>query len=620
MEVLALIAIAIMTGIGWTAARVFLTKIIPAENRIYFSPALGAAICGIVGYGAVRIHKPWLISIFCLIAAVCAIRSHTKFRSLRSVSPEASSLVRFTLLTVLCLYGMQIALYGLFSRIYPGPLEVWTLFNLTGTPPPDQMFAWHQAMFASQHRHYPQDTFFTDMDLYDRTQLGGFVTLFFFKLFHLPLTEDHLAYPPTALRFYRCFWWLLNNLYLLGVAPLFKHLFGYRGAVIGVASTALGGFFLLCNTGEWMKFSSAYPCLLAFLLFLEGEGPVLQAILCATSYYLHGSVIPFLAGFGVLQILSLRFPIGRRRASVREVAWFAAIGAALVGAWFVNVKWVGSKQPLFYYYIYGAGLTEAQTHPVAEMAKAFYASHTWQSLTFLPLHSLFASIEPVMLWRFLQAWFWSNEPARVSDVASVIFASQRFCIECAIGMVAAPVVIIGFLKTLTRNHSGKVVFCLYLIPSLIVALVYRREWAFQLHILCLYHTLVLFLWVSILRVARSRHVLIGLTMIALEGIICVLFADDRFLPVHGLRLNQMAPIQFTWLGAYFGLIVVIVAAAYKELDRFPQSEGSFLVAPSNLSIPSGILTTGRKLLLGVLIIALVVAIYSLYCLHFYPRG
>jgi hypothetical protein len=480
------------------------------------------------------------------------------------------------------------------------------------------MFAWHQAMFAAQHRHYPQDPFFLDMDLYDRPQLGGYITLFFFKLFRLPLTEDHFVYPPNALRFYHCFWWLLNNLYLLGVAPLFRSLFGHRGAVIGVASTALGGFFFLCNAGGWMKFSSAYPFLLAVLLFLEGKGPVLQAALCATSYYIHASVLPFLAGFGLLQILAIRYAIIGRHVSVRAVAWFAAVGAALVGAWFVNVRWVGSKQPLLYYYIYGAGLTEAQTRSVAELAKAFYARHTWGSLSLFPVHSLLDSLLPVTLFQSIKSWVWLNGPPRLSDLGSLSMVSQRFCLPCALGMVAAPVVIAGFFRALAHKHAGKITLCLYLIPTLIVALAYRISWAFSLHILCLYHTLVLFCWVSILRPARSRYVLIGLMLIALEGIICVLFSDIRLLPVNGLRLAQVPAAQFVWVGAYLGFILVIIAAAYKELDRHPQSEGSFSLVRSDLRASSFTLVVGRKLLLGVLLIAIVVAIYSLYCLRFYP--
>ena len=41
------------------------------------------------------------------------------------------------------------------------------------------------------------------------------------------------------MHFYHCLWWLLNNLYLVGVAALFRKLFGYRGAIIAVATTAL---------------------------------------------------------------------------------------------------------------------------------------------------------------------------------------------------------------------------------------------------------------------------------------------------------------------------------------------------------------------------------------------
>ena len=489
---------------------------------------------------------------------------------------------------------------------------------MTGVSPPDQMFAWHQAMFVDKHRHYPQDPFLTDMDLYDRPQLGGYLTLFFFKLFHLPLTGDNLVYPPSALRFYHCFWWLLNNLYLWGVAPLFRRIFGYRGAIIGVASTALGGFFFLCNAGGWMKFSSTYPFLLAFLLFLENQGPWLQAVLCAISYHIHGSVLPFLAGFGILQLLSTRYPIIGRRVPVRAVARFGLLGAVLVGAWFFVVRWVGSKQPLFYYYVYGAGISDAQIQPVAEIAKAFYARNTWASLSLLPAHNLLASWLPVAAFHSIKSWVWLQQPLRLSDLANLLFASQRFCIECALGLTAAPVVIAVGIKTLARKQAGKIAFCLYLIPTLIVALAYRIDWAFSLHILMLYHALCLFFWVSVLRSMRFRYVLIGLAMIAAEGIACVLFADLRFLPANGLNLTQIPSAQFAWLGVYLALILVIIGAACKELERFPHSGGVLSSPQPGLSLASVILITGRKMAFGLVVIALVIGIYSLYCLRFYP--
>lgn len=609
MELLALFALSFIAATGCCVGKVCLPNSIRPENQFYFAPAIGLAVCGLVGYAAVRIHAPWLILVFFLIVTGCFVYSARARRPGALRATESSQLLRFTLLVFLCLYGMQIVLYRLFSTVYPGPHEVWSLFNLSGVSPPDQMFAWHQAMFLDRHSVYPRDPFYLDMDLYDRPHLGGYVTLFFFKLFRLPLTEHNFVYPPSALRFYHCFWWLLNNLYLLGVAPLFQHLLRYRGAILAVSSSALGGFFFLCNVGAWTKFASVYPLLLAFLLFLEGRGPVVQAALCATSYYLHGSVLPFLAGFGALQVLGVRYPITGRQSARKDVALFAAIAVALVGSWFFYVRWVGSKQPLLYYYLYGAGLTDAQTMPLATIVKSFYAQHSWRSLALLPVHNWLASILPVSLFGAVRSWVRLNQPGSLSDLATVIFVSQRFCIECALGIIVAPVVLAGCIRALAREHSGKTALCLYLIPSLIVALVYRREWSFSLHIVCVYHTLALFLWVYALRNTPVRYLMIGLGAIALEGIICVLFADTRFLPVNGLRLSQIPAAEFIWLGAYLTLTSIILGMACLELKR--AFTGPVVAARSALLIAAG------KLLIGILVIVFVLALYAWYCWRLY---
>src|SRR5438270_247687 len=113
----------------------------------------------------------------------------------------------------------------------------------------------------------------------------------------------------------------------------------------------------------------------------------------------------------------------------------------------------------------GAGITDAQTLPVAEIAKAFYARHTWASLSFLPAHNLLASWLPVAAFHSIKSWVWLHQPLRLPDLANLLFASQRFCIECALGITAAPVVIAGGIKTLARKQAGKIAFCLYLIPA-----------------------------------------------------------------------------------------------------------------------------------------------------------
>jgi len=644
-EITALFSISLLTGVGWVVAKLCFRKIISDENSIYFAPALGAAICGLVAYIAVHAYQPWLISAFCVAVAIIAIVFRKRLHSTAwergggwaapramgdctaaqpissSVGalnpPDALRLFRFTALTFLALYVMQIVLYGLFSRLYPGPHEVWSLYNMTGGPPPDQMFAWHQAMFADQHRQYPQDPFFADMDLYDRPQLGGYITLFFFKLFRLPLTEDHFVYPPDGLHFYHCLWWLLNNLYIVGIAPLFRKLFGYRAAILAVATTAFGAFVFISASASWMRFAAAYPFLLAFLLYLENQGPALQATLCAVSYYIHGSVLPFLAGFGLLQVLNLRWPIRGVRMPVPPVAIFAITGIVLVGAWFVVVRWVGSKQPLFYYYIYGAGLTEAQTKPVAELAKVFYDKHTWRSLSFFPVHTLWASWWPFSLHETVRAWVTGSAPITISGLANALFASQRFCIECALAVVAAPIVIVGLFKSLARQHAGKIALCLYLVPTIMVAIVYRIEWAFSLHILILYHALCLFLWITVLKRASTRCLMLALGLVALEGTLCILFANIRLLPANGLRLGEIPGTQWGWLAGYLVMVIGILLGAAWEFSKIPaEPEPVSDAAARRWSV---VRIAGLKIMTGLAIIAVAIGIYSIYCLRFYPR-
>lgn len=612
MEVLALAAIGLMSIIGWVLAAECFGKWIDDNNRFYFAPALGMAACAIIAYVASGTRQTWLIPVFSLIALAALCRRFLK-KQVRGI-PAGKARRPFypTLLTLLCVYGMQLNLFHLFRAVYPGPDEVWDLFNASGVSPPDQMFSWHQAMFADLHRHYPQDPFYGEMDLYDRPHLGGYLTLFFFKLFHLPVTEDHFAYPAAALRFYHCFWWLSNNLYLFAIAPLFQRLFGYRGAILAVASTAVSGFVLLCNIGGWTKFSAIYPFLLAVLLFLNGKGPVLQAGLCAASFYLHGSVLPFLAGFGLFQILCVYYPIRGSLVRFRDVAWFGLAGVILVGAWFVVVRWVGSKQPLFYYYIYDAGVTQAQTQPVAEIAKAFYAKYSWSSLSLLPLRNLSNSVVPVQFFEFL------NNPAswKISDLASAIFQSQRFCILAAVGLVALPVTLIGLTKTLSMRYAGRTILAFYLVPTLLVALIYRIDWSFSLHIMCLYHAFVLFLWVSVLGKARFIFLTLGLAAIALEGVISALFSEVRFLPVHGIQLNQLNTGNWFYLATYLGLLLVLLGAACLEMRRFPPEPG-LVTNEASQAIRSQWLVAGGKVLVGLLITGLVLASYSLYCLRFY---
>ena len=621
MEILALLAVGVAWAIGWIVCVACLSRHVPPAERFFFAPAFGLAVCAVIGYVAVQLRVPWVVTAFAAASLLSGAYITSRRWAELAAQPFADRLARFTGIVVLLLFAAQLVVSELFSQVYPAPTPVWQLFKLTGVPPPDQLFAWSQAMFLDQHRVYPRDPFYADMDLYDRPHLGGWITLFFFKLFHLPLTEypsPHAAlvdYPAGALRFYHCFWWLLNNFYLLGVAVLFRRLFGQRAAIFAVASTAVGSFFFLCNAGAWMKFSSAYFLLLSLALFAAGKAPVLQALLCAASYYIHGSVLPYLAGLGMLHFISLRYPLPRIL-PLRDFLLFSTVGVLVVGAWFLVVRWSGSKQPLLYYYLYDAGLTAAQTRPVHELAREFYERYTWSTLSLRPANRIMDSLLPVTFHSFFQGWLSSKTPGRFSDLVSAVFSMQRFWLPAALGVAAVPVVLAGCARSFALKHAGKIAFCLYLAPTLIIALVYGTRWPFSLHITMPFHTLVLFMWVAVLRRVPVWSVA-ALGALAAEGVLCVLLADGRFLPVSGIRLNALSSENWLWLAAYLVLIAFVLALTVWELRWSPFDGNDGLVPPLPAISVSTVLAFISKVAAGIIIVAAVLALHALYLRRFY---
>src|SRR4051812_27619022 len=107
-EIVALFSICLLTGIGWLAAKLCFARIISDENCIYFAPALGAGICGVVAYVAVHSYRPGLIGVFCVAVIVLAVLFRKSLHSPAMSASEPWRLFRFTALTFLAVYGMQI--------------------------------------------------------------------------------------------------------------------------------------------------------------------------------------------------------------------------------------------------------------------------------------------------------------------------------------------------------------------------------------------------------------------------------------------------------------------------------------------------------------------------------
>lgn len=69
--------------------------------------------------------------------------------------------------------------------------------------------------------------------------------------------------------------------------------------------------------------------------------------------------------------------------------------------------------------------------------------------------------------------------------------------------------------------------------------------------------------------------------------------------------------------AYLSLVLVILGGACREIHRSPPEIRVEVADESDMAVGSRWLVAGRKLLVALLITALTIAGYSLYCLRFY---
>ncbi len=596
MELLALFSICLIWLFGWILLRWVAPGAVAAEDRLYFAPALGLVAVAAVAFVASHTHDLLIPAALLLVAglAVRALLDPARGR----IRPD--SLLLFTGLAFAGLFIMQFLLLNLWQLMRPGSDEIWTIYHATGVSPPDQMFSWHQALFAAEKRTYPESPFYGTSDLFDRPHLAGYAALFFFKLFQLPLTENAWQYPAGSLRFYHCFCWLVNNLYLFGVALLFRRLAGSAGALLATATTALSGLFLLTNFGGWMKFGSTYPILLAFALFLQGRAPVLQAILCAAAFHLHSSVLPFLLGFGALQIGRAFFPLAGGRTPWRHVLIFATVCALFIGGWFALTRAVEARQSLFAFYLYDTSMKEAETVPRPELARRFHARHTAESLGRLPGRNIAISLYPAHFWRQ-----WQLDHSLLTRVSSLLFQTELRTVPATAGAITLPFVLAGVLLALRRPRAGLIALTLYLAPTLFIGVLYRIPAIFSLHIMVPYHALALFGWVWFWRELRFRGALFALPLLALNGLLCVLFARLRFVGVEPLPFSQFSGLAWGIVALYLAVVTSITAVAWWLLGR----EKSPAEIPA---VRRGWLAVAGKLLVGVAVSAVVLGLNALF--------
>jgi len=548
------------------------------EDRVLFAPAIGLIAVGAIGLAAGVAGFAWALRwIGLLLAILILVRWRVVWRRLRA----SDYLTRFVLIAFALSLASQFALAKVFQRAAPGPDRIWTAFNMTGVSPPDQMFAWRQATWYQHKLHYAHDKFYEDMDLFDRPHFGGAVTLFVAECLSFQFPNEHLPagsvenyeFPRSALRTYQSFWRSLNTLYLLGIAVLARRLLGNRMAILAVGLCALSAHFVLSSGGIWVKFAPLYLLLLMVALLIEVRATILAGILGAAAFHLHGSMLPFLVGAGAY-LLSRWITRSRaeRPAARRAVAAFAACGLLFIGPWFVIPKLMGSKQPLMMYYLYDAGLTEAQHSSREQIQREFHARTSPAGLVALPIYNVLRNLTPYRVIEHIGGFSYRN-PAHASlrNISSALMHSETHCLPAAIGIWAVPLVYVGLVRMLQLRRWDILLLFAYAIPTVFVALLYRKDRMIMTPVISPYHAIAaLAACLALRRVSVAGCFALCLVAVA-DNLFVSLFAWERFHPeTRGLAWDAIWSSAGGAVALYAVLLIsiaVLTGAAMNAMSK-----------------------------------------------------
>lgn len=567
MHLLGPLAVIFLLTVGLIVLETRVGRGVRDEDRILFAPAIGLMVVGVIGLAAGISGAVGLLRWMGLILVLLILY---RWRVIGRRVVAADSLTRLSVMVFALSLGSEFALSRVFQNAAPGPDRVWTTFNMSGVSPPDQMFPWRQATWYQHRLRFNRDSFYEDMDLFDRPHLAGAVTFFFaecvgFRFPNARLPEGSFEiydYPRSALRAYQSLWRSLNTLYLLGIAVLTRRLLGDRMAILAVGLCALSAHFVLSAGGIWVKFAPLYLLLLMAALLIEGRGPILAGILAAAAFHLHGSMLPFLLGTGAF-LFSLwisRAP-ARRPAALRAAITFAACGIVLIGPWFVVPKIMGSRQPLMMYYLYDAGLTEAQHTPREQIQRAFRERTTPAGLVALPIYNVLRNMTPYRLIEHIGGFSYLNPShACLQNISTAMMHSEANCLPAAIGIWAVPLVYFGLVRMLQLRRWDVLLLFAYAIPTVFIALLYRKDRMIMTPVISPYHAIaVLAACLALRRVPTAGCVVLCLLAVA-DNLFVSLFAWERFHPMtHGLSWDKLWSSAGGAVTAYAMLLMAITA-------------------------------------------------------------
>ncbi|NCD34226.1 MAG: hypothetical protein EOL87_12540 [Spartobacteria bacterium] len=446
---------------------------------------------------------------------------------------------------------IQIFTYGASKHIHTEAGNTWQVFYMSGgISPPDQTFSWHQARFFRNHLTYGTDSFYNDIDLYDRTYLGGFLTSA--MLCSHEIAVD--AYPDTTFAYdriyslYRLSWWALHNLVIIGAGLFFfltkKRKTGYIVLLFLAHSSLL--FFL--SAGLWVKILPVYLLMVALFLHQRKTAYCLQSLLLGSAFFMHGSLILFIFPILLLKsIYIIRFLLSiiskqKKKAfsatnhrALKEFATCASV-SLIVLLWFGLAHYNGSPQALAFSYRYDADWTELQSNQ--ESAKKllidrFYAQSTPITRTLVPVSNMITSIFPLHVLRVIDRITLYNPKSCSSlNFINAVAWQNWFSPLSFLGVTLYIPCLLGFIYRLKNKKTAFTVLFIYVIPTVTGAILYRKNDIISNHIFTGYILFVIFIATSF-----TEHYLNNRKLISA---LCFLQGIEFFICLHmqTIRTNQ----------------------------------------------------------------------------------
>lgn len=564
---------------------VFLTKvnILSKKYLIYFAPAISILFICFISIFSYIINLPVLIPVSLGLSILFIILN---IKSLLNQIVSIDRLAIYSIFLFVTMFFLQNFIYYINYTNQKEAGDTWQIYKISrAVSPPDQTFSWHQARIIRNNISLSGNVY-NDINFWDRPIMGGFLTNF--VLYGQNLSVD--AFPDTTFKFHNIFlnymnvWWVLNNLVILGAALLIRTLLNKKVAIISTTIVFLSSFVLLINLGLWPKMLIVYLYSLVLVLHFKSRFFLLKGILASLAFWFHSSMLAFLVPLsihdGILLIKSILYQLktipkkdksgikyvfineNNKRILKRALLFGVPVLLAL-SVWFTCLYVYKAPSKLAFGYLYDAGWTEVTEENKSKLIERFYESTNNLNLVLLPVMNICKNILPVGILHFIENFQYKDKGyvLRDNNIINSLARSEMQCILGILGVLIAPVIFFSVILNWRYQKFRQYFIYLYIIPTIILALMYRKDNIISNHITTPYILIVLIsLSMYINKLEKNIFNLFIYILLILNNIIMVFLSTKYFspLPLGPLILKPDHTVEWKWLIYIFILVSISI--------------------------------------------------------------